>query len=356
MSDILQSASLQKASPNVYSVKGDSFRNNYFIVTSEGTRHLMASPEVVGYDSYLAMVPATVSAFKHLVSRGLEGDFSILTILRGGLNYPIEEAAHSCGIQVSNMNFLSCERIIRDKVITGLDIKYEKLHVQKDARIIIGDIIASGDTLRLCLSHVIETFRRGGGSIRKIVFLTIGGTRAISLLESKFEEIRALWPEFEGFDCFFYEGIFTVYEDKGITGVNVPDIDFGWKGGLIAPEFRAYVESRRDALFEKCIIYDGGARRYEIPEHIKEVCGYWTDLLAAASPSLYQGFIEEKIGRPLACSYEQWLDVTRYAGLDGARELYDSECAFIQRSLERSFKEIARGRLEEFKQNMQRYE
>ena len=28
-------------------------------------------------------------------------------------------------------------------------------------------------------------------------------------------------------------------------------------------------------LFEKCIIYDGGARRYEIHEHVEEVLEFW---------------------------------------------------------------------------------
>ena len=340
----------------MYSLEGKTFHNKYYIVSSEGTRRLMASPEVVGYDSYEAMVSPTVAALDYLVSRGLKGDFSIITILRGGLNYPLEEAAHKCGVQVSNMNFLSCERIIENKVITGLDIKYEKLHIQKDAQFMIGDIIASGDTLKLCLNHVIDRFKRKGGSIKRIVFMTIGGTKAIELLESRYEKIRSIWPEFEGFDCFFYEGIFSVYEDKGVTGVNVPDIDFGWKDGLVAPEFRSYAESLPFALFEKCIIYDGGARRYEIPAHIDEVCEYWEDLAAAASDELYRDFVAEKIGYRFPLDYEDWLSATHYCGLEEMKDLYRSECAFLDKSLSRSFREMAVSRLEEFKSSMKKYE
>ena len=342
---------------SVYRLGSTAFHNNYYIVSSEGTRRLMASPEVVGYDSYKAMRESTSAALQYLAEQGLNGDFSILTILRGGLNYPLEECCSICGLQVSNMNFLSCERIIEDKVITGLDIKYEKLHVQKDVRLMIGDIIASGDTLKLCLNHVIDKFRRKGGSLRRIVFFTIGGTRAIDLLESRYEKIKSIWPEFEGFDCIFYEGIFSVYEDNGVTGVNIPMIDFGWKGGLVAPEFRAYVESLRDALFEKCIIYDGGARRYEIPEHIKEVCSYWTDLAGAAQGGAsWKDFIEEKVGHSIGTGYDEWLDITGYRGLDGTRKLYEDECRFIEKSLARDFLTVAEERLAGFKQNMQRYE
>ena len=360
MSNKLQSASLVKEVSGgeacVYRLKAEDLHNNYYIVSSPGTRRLMAFPEVVGYASYQAMVPPTVAALNFLKDNGLGGDFSIITILRGGLNYPLEEAAHECGLQVSNMNFLSCERIIENKVITGLDIKYEKLHIQENAQFLIGDIIASGDTLKLCLNHVLDRFKRKEGSIKRIVFFTIGGTKAIDLLESRFEKIRSIWPEFEGFDCFFYEGIFSVYEDKGVTGVNVPDIDFGWKGGVISPEFRAFVESLDDALLEKCIIYDGGARRYEIPEHIKEVCEYWRDLSEAAHESLYKKFLEEKIGYSFPVGYEEWLDITHYRGLEGASELYESEKNFIAKMALRPFRESALSRLKEFKSNMQKYE
>ena len=119
-------------------------------------------------------------------------------------------------------------------MITGLDIKYEKLHIAKDITLMIGDIIASGDTLRLCLSQVVDRFRRRGGSLRRIVFFTVGGTKAIPLMERFTQEIRQYFPAFEGFCCVFYEGIFTVYEDKGVTGINIPDIDTtGKKAGTL---------------------------------------------------------------------------------------------------------------------------
>lgn len=352
----LRPVSLRQHS-SVYRLEQIGLHNNYFIVSTEGTRHLMASPEVVGFDSYKAMLESTVAALDCLLEEGLSGDFSILTILRGGLNYPLEECCSICGLQVSNMNFLSCERIIENKVITGLDIKYEKLHVQTDANLIIGDIIASGDTLRLCLNHVIESFRSNGGSIRRIVFFTIGGTKAVGLLENAYDEIKAIWPEFEGFDCVFYEGIFSVYEDCGVTGVNIPMIDFGWKDGLISPEFRRYAVSLADALFEKCIIYDGGARRYEIPEHIEEVCSYWKDLSeAAANGADFRSFIEEKVGHGLDISFEEWLDITRYRGLEGTKAIFEEEKRFLVASMRRNFKAVADNRLAEFKYNMQRYE
>ncbi len=332
----------QTGQSSIYSLNGTKAVNRYFVVSDPGTRRLMASPKVVGFESYLSMLAPTTAALQYLMEDGMTGDFDILTILRGGLNYPLEEAAYRTGLTVRNMHFISCERIIENKVITGLDIRYEKLSVGRDVSIMIGDIIASGDTLRMCFQYLFDKFRSEGGSIRRIVFFTIGGTKAIDLMEQFTRQIRTYWPEFEGFTCVFYEGIFTVYEDKGVTGVNVPDIDFGWKGGVIAPDFRRYVlTTDGDALFEKCIIYDGGARRYEIPVHFEEVMEYWSDILRVADKTDMRAFLAEKIGYEPSVEYGEWLEVVHYPK-GSNRDLYDLEHAYINKvAEEKTLKEIA---------------
>ncbi|MBR5702999.1 MAG: phosphoribosyltransferase [Bacteroidales bacterium] len=309
----------------------------------------MAFPEVVGFDSYSAMLPETVAALRYLFPSGSEGDVDILTILRGGLNYPVEEACHKVGIRVRDIHFLSCERIIEEHVITGLDIKYEKLRVTKDRTLVIGDIIATGDTLRMCLDQVVDRFRRKGGSIRKIIFFTIGGTRAISLMERMAERISAYFPEFEGFECFFYEGIFTVYTDKGVSGINVPNIDFGWNDGVVSPEFRSFIMDNQDALFEKCIIYDGGARRYEIPVHFEEVFEYWEGILERADQIDPVALTNEKLGYEGPLDFAIWLLVTHLGTLpqEGLRELWEKEQALCRRAASISIKELAERRIQQ---------
>lgn len=359
MLNITNDASLRKVGlydkANIYSLESESFSNSYFLISDEGTRRLMASPEVVGYDSYLSMVPATCAGLSLLREQGLEDDVNILTILRGGLNYPLEECCYKAGVRVRNMQFLSCERVIDEGVITGLDIKYEKLAICRDCTLMIGDIIATGDTLRLCLEQVVDRFRRRGGSIRRIVFFTIGGTRAVSLMEELTPKIRTVFPAFEGFTCFFYEGVFGCYTDKGCTGVNVPNIDFGWRGAIVTPEFRQYILSRGDALFEKCIIYDGGARRYEIPTHCEEVLDYWNDLLKAAPGADMKEFLSEKLGRRLYLNYDEWTESCRYTCLSGLLGLYSLEQDFIRKSSARDIADICQKRIEEFTETLKPY-
>lgn len=361
MSACLQDASLHSVGllqdTNVYELQSKQFVNRYFILSNEGTRRLMAFPEVVGFDTYQCMLPATVAAMKHLFPSGGK-EVDILTILRGGLNYPVEEACFRSGIRVSDIHFVSCERIIEDHIITGLEIKYEKLRITRDRTLVIGDIIATGDTLRLCLDQVVDRFRRRGGSIRKIIFFTIGGTRAIDLMEKKTEEIRRVFPEFEGFECFFYEGIFTVYENKGVTGINVPDIDFGWKGGVVAPEFRRYVLSHPYSILEKCIIYDGGARRYEIPVHFREALEYWEGLWSRADGIDQRKLVAEKLGFEEPLSFQQWLAVNRFEDLkdDALSALWEEETALLNNASALSLESIAMQRIQAIKTNLQQYE
>ncbi|MEI3335815.1 MAG: hypothetical protein V8R24_11695 [Dorea longicatena] len=55
----------------------------------------------------------------------------------------------------------------------------------------IGDIIASGETLIHCLRYVTDFYRDHGTKLRNIIIFTIGGTKGIEILEKLTEEIRS---------------------------------------------------------------------------------------------------------------------------------------------------------------------
>ena len=303
----------------IYELYSPQFTNRYHILSHPDSCALMAFPEVIGYSAYQALVAPTTAGLQYLQDRGLGRGLDIMTILRGGLNYPLEEAANRCEdkFRIRAIHFLSCERKIVNHEIHGLEIKYEKVLPAPDRVLAIGDILATGDTFRYCLDHFLELFRTGGGSIRRLVFFTVGGTRAIPLMENYAAKMRAWWPGFEGIDVFFFEGMFTIYEDKGVSGVNLPFIDFGWKGGVVSPDFRRYVLDRPPyVMLEKCIIYDGGARRYEIPVHFEEVLEYWEGLLARADWVDPVALAAEKLGHGASLSFEEWKEVTGFQALE----------------------------------------
>ena len=92
----------------------------------------------------------------------------------------------------------------------------------------------------------------------------------------------------------------------------------------------------QNPLFEKCTIYDGGARRYEIHEHIEEVLEFWNGILERADKIDKQALLEEKLGHALPISYEDWLKDCHYEKLDEklTRWLYQQERGFVE-SLQR---------------------
>ena len=338
----------------IYGLAGSGLQNRYYILSDPGSRPLLAFPEVVGYDCYTALLGASANALGYLNGQLPHSGIDIFTILRGGLNYPIEEAASSCGIPVRYMHFVSCERIIKNQEILGLDIRYQKITPSAGRTVAIGDILATGDTFRLCISYLVDEFARCGGSIRRIILFTIGGTRAVDLLEELTPQIRDRFPDFEGFDCFFFEGMFTVYTDHGASGINTPNIDFGWKGGIVTPDFREYIAAHPDALLEKCIIYDGGARRYEIPLHLEEVLDYWNGILERAGAIDAGALVREKLGYDGPLDYQDWQQATCLAASGDLHPLWAAEQRIMEHPADLA--QLAARRIEAINQLKIQYE
>ena len=342
-----------------YRLVGGNFRNEYYIVSEAETRKLMNKPEVVGYEVYASLINATSQMLYFLKEQRKITCANILSILRGALNYPLEESCYKEHIRVHDISFLSSERVFIDGEMKGLEIKYNKLTMVPDSTLMIGDIIASGETLVNCLRYVTDFYRSHGAKLRNIVVFTIGGTKGIELLERLTAELRTYWPEFEGFITVYYEGIFSCYEegDKGVSGINRANIDFYWKDGIVAPAFRRQTLSMQNPLFEKCTIYDGGARRYEIHEHIEEVLEFWNGILERADIIDKQALIEEKLGHALPISYSDWVRDCHYDKLDEkeCRWLYRQEQGFVKSLEGVSLREIALQRIEEFTSTLKKY-
>lgn len=221
-----------------YRLTGADFLNEYYIISEAETRKLLNTPEIVGYEVYNCLISSTSQMLYYLKEQKKVTTANILSILRGALNYPLEESCYREHIRVHDISFLSSERVFENEEIAGLEIKYSKLTMVPDSTLMIGDIIASGETLIHCLRYVTDFYREHGAKLRNIIIFTIGGTKGIDILEDLTRDIREFWPEFEGFITVYYEGIFATYQDKGVSGINLPDVDFYWKGGIVAPEFR----------------------------------------------------------------------------------------------------------------------
>ena len=212
-----------------YRLTGADFLNEYYIISEAETRKLLNTPEIVGYEVYNCLISSTSQMLYYLKEQKKVTTANILSILRGALNYPLEESCYREHIRVHDISFLSSERVFENEEIAGLEIKYSKLTMVPDSTLMIGDIIASGETLIHCLRYVTDFYREHGAKLRNIIIFTIGGTKGIDILEDLTRDIREFWPEFEGFITVYYEGIFATYQDKGVSGINLPDVDFYWR-------------------------------------------------------------------------------------------------------------------------------
>ena len=340
-----------------YRLEGENYVNEYYVTSEAETRKLLNTPEIVGYEVYNCLIPSTSQMLYYLKEQKKVTTANILSILRGALNYPLEESCYREHIRVHDISFLSSERVFVEEEIAGLEIKYSKLTMVPDSTLLIGDIIASGETLIHCLRYVTDFYRSYGAKLRNIIIFTIGGTKGIEILEKLTQEIREFWPEFEGFITIYYEGIFSTYQDKGVSGINLPDVDFYWKDGIVAPEFRRETLSMCSPLFEKCIIYDGGARRYEIHEHVEEVLAFWKGILKRADQIDFEELLAEKLGHALEISYEDWIAVNHYQKIRRAdtRWLYQQERGYIESVRGMSLKELAEQRIAEFTGTLKKY-
>ena len=340
-----------------YRLDGGDYLNEYYVVSEAETRKLLNTPEIVGYEVYNCLIPSTSQMLYYLKEQKKVTTANILSILRGALNYPLEESCYREHIRVHDISFLSSERVFQEEEIAGLEIKYSKLTMVPDSTLMIGDIIASGETLIHCLRYVTDFYRNHGAKLRNIIIFTIGGTKGIEILEDLTRDIREFWPEFEGFITVYYEGIFSTYQDKGVSGINLPDVDFYWKDGIIAPEFRRETLSRRNPLFEKCIIYDGGARRYEIHEHVEEVLEFWKEMLARADKIDFKALLDEKLGYATPISFEDWMKANHYEKISPSvnKWLYKQEQGYIQSMQDVTLKEIAEERIQEFTTALKKY-
>ena len=340
-----------------YRLEGGDYENEYYVISEAESRKLLNTPEIVGYEVYNCLVSSTSQMLYYLKEQKKVTTANILSILRGALNYPLEEACYREHIRVHDISFLSSERVFNEDEIAGLEIKYSKLTMVPDSTLLIGDIIATGETLIHCLRYVTDFYREHGTRLRNIIIFTIGGTTGITILERLTKEIREFWPEFEGFITVYYEGIFSTYQDKGVSGINLPDVDFYWKDGIIAPEFRRETLSMRNPLFEKCIIYDGGARRYEIHEHVEEVLEFWKEMLQRADQIDFKELLDEKLGYVTPISYENWVKANHYEKINPSvnKWLYKQEQGYIQSMQDVTLKEIAEERIQEFTTALKKY-
>lgn len=321
-------------------------RTNNFIISNDNTCELLTNPEIIGYDIGRKFISPISDALKYFrVIFDLE-DINVVNILRGGLNFPIEEACYNEKIKISGTSFLTSERLFADGKVSQVISKYKKILDISNATIIIGDIIASGETIYNTVHYIIEKYKRSKKTLKRIIVFTIGTVNAIEVMNKLESELKECWDSFVGIHFVFFEAVFTTYDSYGITKLNLPKVDFCFSGGLLAPKYRYQLFDDDYTLFEKCAIYDGGARRFEQNLHIDFILNYWLSLSKLKFDINPHDFFFEKMGYSLPEKFSDWVNINGYKKLYDNRlyDLYIREKQFFESIKEESIKSLATNR------------
>ena len=109
-----------------YRLEGGDYENEYYVISEAESRKLLNTPEIVGYEVYNCLVSSTSQMLYYLKEQKKVTTANILSILRGALNYPLEEACYREHIRVHDISFLSSERVFEKEEIAGLEVQMEK--------------------------------------------------------------------------------------------------------------------------------------------------------------------------------------------------------------------------------------
>ena len=295
----------------LYSIDDSSHR----IITNPETRYLFCQPQLIGYTINQKLLGATKDFVQYITKTRNAEKINIVNILRGGLNFPIEEACTGKHIDLQGISFVSSERVFLDDRVSRIESNYRKITVVPDATVIIGDIIASGETIKNVINLIVETYIKHNSEINRLFILTIGTDNALEAISEIEEKLKRRWPSFEGICVFFIEGVFLTYKDRGILGVNLPFVDFR-PCGMLSVQYREALISNCHAIFEKCVIYDGGARRFEPEIHVSSHLSYWKSLMRLGSGINSEMVFCEKMGYDSFPSFEKWRMINHYCQID----------------------------------------
>lgn len=318
----------RKGSTNLYSISPDTGSIESFIATSPGTRAICNDPGIYGL-AYTNRLRATcaeaLAAFKGIMS---ERETVVVNILRGGLNFGLREAiGEAYGWNAHTTCFLSAQRA-RDNDDSDkwhiTENSYRKIYYPDVVSFVVGDVVATGTSLRYGLHELIDTALRQRVCLRNILFFTYGGPKAGEILAEVDARCRKLFPNFGRTILIYIEGRFTCPDASTPLTIKLTGTDLVKFGALMAPEL---VESQyENPLYplERCIIYDAGSRAFWTGEYLEDVLGYWrANLELAKNGMTYERLVGERMPN---------LDPTRFGQVDLAK-IAASQVARLERLL-----------------------
>ena len=163
---------------------------------------------------------------------------------------------------------------------------YRKVYLPPRASFVIGDVVATGTSLRYGLQELVLAAREQKIDVRSILFFTYGGPQSENILSEIDARCRELFPGYEKTTLIYLEGRFAVAASDTPLHVRLTGTDLLRLGSLMAPEFIESQYENPAYPLERCIIYDAGSRAFWLYEYVEDVIGYWKQNLQFAEQGM----------------------------------------------------------------------
>ncbi|BHH81996.1 type I phosphoribosyltransferase [Desulforhopalus sp. 52FAK] len=273
-----------------------------YILSTPETRAICNDPLVMGYEYTEKLESACASFFRLTAGTtplSLQENRSVVfNILRGGLNFGLRGAlAKAFNWNIHGSAFVTAQRARTEADSEQWHITeddYKKISFPEKAQIIIGDVVATGTSLRHGLDIMIKEAISHGTELGSILFFTIGGPVSEKRLIEADTVCRKHFPNYEGTHVCYIEGRFFVPTKQSKVSIKITGTDLMRCHSLMAPEFIESQYVSPSYPLERCTIYDAGSRAFQVSEYRDDVIDYWQKVLALAGTMTFTEMMTER--------------------------------------------------------------
>lgn len=296
----------------LYSILSPASSVEAFIATSCATQSICNDPKIFGLN-YTARLQSTCArTFQIFQDLFIEEEAVVVNILRGGLNFGLREAlGEAFGWNRHTTCFMSAQRARDDGNPEDWHItenSYKKVYFPCAATFIIGDVVATGTSLRYGLYELLSSAAEQKVDVKNIFFFTYGGPKAIEILSEIDTRCRQVFKNYQKTILIYLEGCFTCPTLQTPLTIRLTGTDLVRYGSLMAPEFIESQYQNPSYPIERCIIYDAGSRAFWIREYLEDVIGYWKQNIDLAKRGItFHELLKERMPE---------LDATRFEHVD----------------------------------------
>ncbi|PWJ39990.1 type I phosphoribosyltransferase [Sediminitomix flava] len=302
-----------------------------FILSTPESRAICNDPLVLGIEYTRNLRKSCSKFFKIIKEEHVfeleEKQTVVYNILRGGLNFDLREAlADAYSWNLHNSAFISAQRsrVSEDSEEWHiLESDYKKVYFPNDADIVIGDVVATGTSLKHGMEIMIKEAQKQNKTLRSLTFFTYGGPITDDVLEETDQKLRKAFPNYQKTMLCYLEGRFEIPTPESVFQIKITGTDLVRKDSLMAPEF---IESQYEAPsfpLERCTIYDAGSRAFHVQEYLEDVLEYWSEVLKLSDKDTFETYLEERFPE---------LDQTRF-GNQNLKSICEEQIKKLQKLL-----------------------